>query len=124
MISQANKPHFDNEAEEKLQYAEMLLHNPTNPYEVAQSLYPNDLGTCMWIVNFWVKDPIVTEKQKELLAEYGEEYFLPSKVDTARDIWNRAKACHDPDQYSKLMRLYADVRGFIEKAAINVDART
>ena len=124
MIQQANKPEFDNEVEEKAAFAEALLFDPNNPYKVAQSIYPENIGKCMWVTNFWLRDNFVIEVQKKLLEEHGEEHFLPTKVDTAREIWERAVNSYDDDQFVKLMRLYADVRGFIEKGQINIDNRT
>ncbi len=59
--------------------------------------------------------------------------FLPGKGDLARDIWQRMQGTTlpngvtippTPEEYAKLAKLYADVRGFIEKPQTNVNVTT
>jgi hypothetical protein len=63
----------------------------------------------------WPFDPYVIAKRKQLLAEQGEEAFLPTKVDLAREIWRDAENCRDPADKTRNLRLYAEVMGFVEK---------
>lgn len=114
---------FENEQEDKVKFAALLLHHPTYPYEAAVALYPNDIGRSLYIFNNWIHDPLVKKSQTALLDEFGEEHFLPSKADAARKIWDRAQAAFDDDSFTKLMRLYADVCGFIKRPEVNIDNR-
>ena len=79
---------------------------------------------CTFISRNWVNDPIVLKTQKYLLEEHGEDHFLPTKQDAARAILDKAEQCHHPDDYAKVMRLYCDVRGFVEKAGITIQNNT
>jgi len=114
---------FENEKEQKEKFAVLLLKNPNNAYDVACRLYPNDVSRSMFIFNHWQSDPYVEECQDKLLEEFGEEHFLPTKAELAREIWDRAKAAYDDDSFTKLMRLYADVLGYIKKSDVNIDNR-
>jgi len=53
---------------------------------------------------------VICAKQ-DLIEAHGAEYFLPSKADQARAVWNKAQSTTDPDAYQKLMRLYAEIMG-------------
>lgn len=61
----------------------------------------------------WPNKLEVIAAKQELLEAHGPEYFLPSKFDQARAIWTKAMNTTDPDAYTKLMRLYAEVMGNI-----------
>lgn len=109
---------FANELEDKRKFAEYLLYHPKETWAAANSIFPGDVGRCAYISQHWPGDAKVIEFQKELVAEHGEDMFLPTKGDVARSIWDRAHTCPDDENYSKLMRLYSEVRGFIEKPQI------
>jgi len=63
--------------------------------------WPNDLE---------VKGFIKAIKDKEESIEN-----LPNKKDLAQAIWDKMESCRFPEDYAKLAKLYAEVRGFIEK---------
>ena len=123
-MTSKHAPTFQNEKEEKQKFAALLLHNPNNPYEVAQSLYADDIMRSLFVARNWVTDQLVLDTQKTLIEDFGEEHFLPSKADAARTIWDRAQKCNDDSEFAKLMRLYADVCGHIKQNEVNIDARS
>lgn len=63
-----------------------------------------------WQNDLEVKGFIKAIKDKEESIEN-----LPSKKELAESIWNKMQSCRHPDDFQKLAKLYAEVRGFIEK---------
>lgn len=113
-----------NESEEKAAFAALLLKTPTEPFKAALALFPDNTSRALWVANHWVNDPEVLAAQKRNKEEFGEFAGLADKVDLARDIWQRMQGTTtpdgrqiipSPDDYAKLAKLYAEVRGFIEK---------
>ena len=102
-------------------YAEALLKNPNDVYKAALSCTRNDYPAALKIVEQWTYDDEVLDFKDQLLAERGHESFLPSKEQMLEDILLRAKTCIDNDQYVKLMKLAADMRGMIEKPGLTIN---
>lgn len=120
------------ESEEKAAYAALLLKE-RDPFKAALSLFPNNTNRALWVANHWPNDAEVKAEQKRLTDEGGDMAFLPGKGDLARDIWQRMQGTAlpngvtippTPEEYAKLAKLYADVRGFIEKPQTNVNVTT
>ena len=111
-----------NEQELKKKFAYELLRNPSNPFAAA-----NELAVSMeqraHIVAKWTLDPIVQGYKDELLDEHGPRHFLPSREEAARLVWDRAQSSK-PDDFVKLMKLYGDYMGFIEKPGVTVNNTT
>lgn len=121
-----------NESEEKAAYAALLLRE-RDPFKAALSLFPDNTNRALWVANHWPNDAEVKEEQARLIGEDEGASFLPSKVELARDIWQRMQGTTlpsgvtippTPEEYAKLAKLYADVRGFIEKPQTNVNVTT
>lgn len=110
------------ESEEKAAYAALLLKE-RDTFKAALSLFPNNTNRALWVANHWPNDAEVKAEQKRLTDEGGDMAFLPGKGDLARDIWQRMQGT-TPEEYAKLAKLYADVRGFIEKPQTNVNVTT
>ena len=116
-----------NEDKEKAAYAAFLLKE-RDPFKAALQLFPNNTNRALWVANHWPNDETVLAAKAELLQEQGEDSFLPGKSELARDIWQRMQGTTlpngvvippTPEEYAKLAKLYADVRGFIEKPQNN-----
>jgi len=107
----------------KEKFAELSLREP-DAFKVALVLYPNDTGRALRVANEWPNDPQVKEIRQSLVdaEEDGETAFLPTKADASRLAWNIAR---DADKFTedrlKALKLYAEIRGFIEKPAVNVN---
>ena len=109
----------------KRKYAELLLKTPEDPFKAACVLFPTNTNKAVWVSDNWSLDEDVLAFQNELLTERDEESFLPSKSEFARKIWQKMNNTHvDVDDYTKLGRLYADVRGFIEKPQTTINNNT
>jgi hypothetical protein len=63
----------------------------------------------------WPHDAEVKAFIKALKDKEESIDNLPSKKDLAEAIWHKMEKCPFPDDYAKLAKLYAEVRGFIEK---------
>lgn len=118
-----------NESQEKAAYAALLLKE-RDPFKAALQLFPNNTNRALWVANHWPIDPEVIEAKAALMADAGEMGFLPGKAELANDIWQRMQGTQTADgrtipptaeEYAKLAKLYADVRGFIEKPQTNVN---
>lgn len=110
----------------KQRFAAALLKQPGEPFKAALSI-GLDTGKALRASSEWVNDEIVLKEQERLLEENenGALDFLPTKADAARLAWDMANndAAFIEDKL-KALKLYADIRGFIEKpAAVNVDQR-
>lgn len=107
----------------KEQFAELSLREP-DAFKVALVIYPNDTGRALRIANEWPNDPQVKEIRQSFVdaEEDGETAFLPSKADASRLAWNIAR---DADKMTedrlKALKLYAEIRGFIEKPQVTVN---
>lgn len=106
-------------AEQKLKkaFAYEWLKRPHNPFLAAQECTLNEMSVALEIATNWIYDIEVREYKRQLLEEHGEEHFLPSKATLLHGIYHRAETCEFNDDYVKLMRLGADMRGHIEKGA-------
>lgn len=104
----------------KLQFADGILRNPENPWDVAKSL-TEDNSLALKMTQLWVKDPLVISEKERLLNERGKTAFLPDKDDFAREVITEGRKVRDPDTKHKYLRLYADTRGFIEKPTTNIN---
>jgi hypothetical protein len=107
-------------------YAMALLRQPDNPFGAAVKLVGTDTSRALEISHYWPNDQYVLARQAELLAEFGEEAFLPSKTDLARKVYGMADTLPEGKEKIAALRLYADIRGFIEKttAIANVTNNT
>ncbi len=109
---------FENETALKKAFAAFLLKCPEDPYRAALAVIDTskDAGPAMLAANLWPNDAIVKAEMARLLEEKGEFAFLPSKVELARSIWERAHrdGTEDADAV-KLLKLYAEVMDFIPK---------
>ncbi len=102
-------------------FAEAWLKHPDDPYKAALACSFNDHQIAQNIFQTWTSDREVEDFKRQLLAERGHESFLPSKEQMLEDIMTRAKHCADNDQYAKLMKLAADMRGMIEKPGVTIN---
>lgn len=106
----------------KIEFAKWFI-KLEDPHLAAQKLYPDNLPISQRMANEWSKDPFVISKMGELEEELS---VLPTKKETCKSVWDRAHSEGiTPDEFQKLMRLYAELNTFIEKPGtqINVDNR-
>lgn len=104
------------EREQKQQFALELLKDPTDPFKAALRVFGENTGMALLASNRWPDDPEVLAITQKAVDELGDMHFLPSKADLARLAWNTANNERiDTDNRIKAMRLYGDIRGFIEK---------
>lgn len=108
----------------KLRYAKELLKEPNDPFKAALAIFGSDTGSALRASAQWVNDEEVLAEKERLLEEKenGELDFLPSKADAARLAWKLANDSWDTEEKLKALRLYADIRAFIEKpSAVKVE---
>jgi hypothetical protein len=117
------------EVEYKTQFAYELLkanippNDTINAFKVALEMFPGDTALALQVSQEWTRDSFVKAERERFADELGDLAFLPSKADLARAIWDKANATTGyicTEDFTKLMRLYAEVRGFIEKPGLNV----
>lgn len=120
-----------NESEEKAAYAALLLKE-RDPFKAALQLFPDNTNRALWVANHWPNDDEVKAEQTRLSNEEGDSFLL-SKREFLQDIEQRMRGTvypngavipPSPEEYAKLAKLYADVRGFIEKPQTNVNVTT
>jgi len=106
------------ESERKRLFAESLLKNPSQPFEIALKLFGSDTAGALRAAQEWPGDLQVIEHQKTLIEQEGEEAFLPTKSEALRLAWAMAnnKVTVSQEQLTAL-KLYADMRSFISKVA-------
>jgi len=107
----------------KLAFAKLLLKTPDDPFKAALALLPakEDLSTALKIAHEWPVDPDVIAARDGALKDDGPLSFLPTKAEACRHIWDKAtKGIMEPDEYTRMMKLYCDTMGFIEKPQTTV----
>lgn len=107
------KPEFETDSNMAL-FAEALLRNPNNAFEAAKTIFIEN-SHALYACQRWPDDPYVRKKQREFIKEGGEAKYLPSKSKVARQIHNVSEKVNDAELELKALKLYCDVRGFIEK---------
>lgn len=119
----------DNTKRKKL-FAESLIRNPKDPFKAALEVFPDNTHKALWAANYWVNDAEVISFKNKILETTDEFSFLPSKADLANDIWQRMQGAGfiqgktvpvSADEYAKLAKLYAEVRGFIDKPQTTIN---
>lgn len=113
--------YFDADFERKRTFAEGLLRKE-KPLDITQRIYGNDFPKAYQASVNWPADKIVQTLAAEMLAEHGEEYFLPTANDVAWKLWEMANAKTETGRfvYEGKERLlaydgYVKVRGFSEQ---------
>lgn len=110
------------ERDSKAKFARLLLKEPSDPFAVALKVFPDDTKRALWVANNWPSDTEVLSLQEKAEEEEGELTFLPTKGQLCRGIWDKMNdKFTDADTYAKLSKVYAEVRGFIEKPQIAVN---
>lgn len=106
------------DAERKKRFAYQILLEPDEPYKAGLAAYPEKDNyhnhMAMVVAQDWLNDVDIHLLKRQLIAEHGEDFFLPTKQDLAREIWKTAKNGKTSEKLAA-QRLYAEVRGFIEK---------
>lgn len=110
-----------NETEAKEKFARLLLKEPSDPFAIAIKVFPDDTKKALRIANEWPSDPEILAMQEKLTEEEGELAFLPTKGQLAREVWNMMHDKYtDAATFAKLGKLYAEIRGFVEKPQTSV----
>lgn len=102
----------------KAAFAAFLFANPLDKFGAARRVFANDdeIGKAAEIAAKWPNDEFVIAELARLRELNDSEAALPSKADLARMAWDMGsnKAAEYEDRI-KALKLYADIRGFIEK---------
>ena len=112
-----------NEADLKIRFADALLRDPNNAFAAAQSI-GIEQSRIMQIATTWPNDADVLKAQKELVEKHGAREFLPSREEAARLLWEKAQNAQKAEDVAKLMKIYGDYMGFIEKPGLTVNNNT
>ncbi len=111
------------EADLKIRFADALLRDPNNAFAAAQSI-GIEQSRIMEIATTWPADSEVLKAQKQLLEKHGAREFLPSREEAARLLWEKAQNAQKAEDVAKLMKIYGDYMGFIEKPGLTVNNNT
>lgn len=112
---------MDPEQQLKKAFAAAWLRNPKNPYAAALTLTKGDTFLAMSMSKQWIFDDEVEQFKQQLIDEKGEEAFLPTRCELIREVVDRAYDTNCNDEFHKLIRLVADMRGFIEKPGVTIN---
>lgn len=105
--------------EQKKRFALELLKTPRDPYSAAVLVFGDDTASAIVASVRWPTDPEVIGFQEDIKDEHGEMSVLPDKAMTAREIWNLATETANVEDRLKALRLYAELRNFIERPNAN-----
>lgn len=106
-----------NPVKAKQKFAAALLRHPHEHFKAAMLTFPRNSGAALWIMQEWVSDEYVLEYQKQLLEEFGPQYFLPTKEELSHEVHATAVQARDPDAKIKAYKLFAEIQGYINKPA-------
>ena len=106
----------------KLRFAAALLRLNNGNSAANEVLGDRGIGERMWLATILPVDAVVVAEMDRLKDEQGEMAFLPSKAALVRQILARAENTQDNSEYVELMKLAANMMGFVEKpgAGMNV----
>jgi len=108
------------ELELKKAFAKLLL-KISDPFKAALELFPDNTNKALRVAHEWPQDPDVKAATEDLLYTDEALDLLPTKAELAKSIWDKM---HSPqlytDDFTKLGKLYAEVRGFIEKPSTTI----
>ena len=111
---------MNNESELKIRFADALLRDPNNAFAAAQSI-GIEQSRIMEIATTWPNDSDVLKAQKQLVEKHGAREFLPSREEAARLLWEKAQNAQKAEDVAKLMKIYGDYMGFIQKPGLTVN---
>lgn len=102
--------------EEKTLYAQLFIKHAEDAFKAGLELHPNNVNRALQIACEFPKDNYV----KELILKYKNEGkdldYLPGKGQLAKAIWDKMQNTRiNADDFTKLAKLYAEVRGFIDR---------
>lgn len=104
----------------KIRFAEATLRIPENSFLAAQSVFGTEIGRALFAHTHWVSDPEVMAEKANLLNQNGARHFLPTKEETAREIWKVAVNERTPiEDKARMFSLFSDVMGYKEQAVKN-----
>lgn len=108
--------------EQKERFILALLKKPDDAFAAAKVVYGDNVGMALRLSREWQNDPEMLALQDKLLDEQGELAFLPGKAETARTAWEISQdiKLHVDDRL-KALKLYAELRNFIEKPNTTVN---
>jgi hypothetical protein len=81
-----------------------------DPFTAALSLgFPH--GEAIVVARDWPDKIEVICARAELLEQHDEAYFLPTKVDQARKVWDLCLTAPTAEERLKAHKLYAEIQG-------------
>lgn len=103
----------------KEMFAAALLRTPHDPFGAACLVFGMDSARALEASIKWIHDSFVLQRQAELLQEFGEATFMPSKLTLARRVYELAEDRNtDKKERIAAYKLYADIMGMIERQAL------
>lgn len=101
----------------KRAFALALMERPSKPFEVAFAIWPSNEDTpkALYAATNWPNDSQVLDFQREIVSAPEIAGILPTKYQAAREILERARKCRDDETFGKLMKLYGEFMGQIDK---------
>lgn len=97
------------------EFAAQLLRHNDDAGKAAFAMTP-DVGLALQWAKLWPKDAFVLAEKERLLGTSLATDFLPTKEQQAKAVYILAEAPLTPvEDRLKAHRLYAELRGFIEK---------
>lgn len=111
---------FDPELALKRQFAEFLLFNPHDAKGAAARIAKGDFAKQYFCELLWPEDSAVIDHQIKLIAEKGEEHFLPTKGKMVHRLWADSRI-YDPRESVNAIRLAAELAGYLNKNADGIN---
>lgn len=108
-----------NEGELKIRFARLNL-KLNDSFLAALEVFPNANNIALRASHEWPTDPDVIAATADIIAEEGD-LSLPTKNDLIKQAWKVLEdSAKYPDIYAKLLKPYAEIRGFVEKPQTNI----
>jgi len=120
-------PAYANDPELKKAFGVELGRTKGSPFDAACKVFKENTGAALWIANHWLTDPLVIAAkdlyEKEVKAQsllLDKDAFAVLLMETAQEKDPTTQKYRvEAKERVNLLKLYADVRGFIGKAEIN-----
>lgn len=104
--------------QERAAFVLAYLRDPQNPHGIAMQLFGQRPLFGQHVGTQWPREDWFKEACDKLIEEYGEEYFLPSKAQIARELYNAARSnAWDTEAQLKYYKLYCEVMDYVKGGA-------
>lgn len=119
---------YQDEKEEMQEFARLLFKGKT-PFEAANLMHPNNINRACFIAIEWPKDARFNAIKDTLKGDTGDSHLM-DRTGLLEVVSDRLQGTRydngqviplTPDEFVKVAKLFAEIRGYIEKPGVSIN---